>query len=488
LQIVRDLAGYSMGRSDLVRRAMSKKKHKVMEEERKNFIYGIEADDGEVVVEGCIRKGITPEAANKIYDSMMDFASYAFNKSHAAAYAVVAYYTAYCVCYFPHEFMAAMLNSVKGNGDKVPVYARAARDMNIEILPPDINESFAKFTVKEDKIRFGLTAIKNVGENIIDNICAIREEKGKFTSFEDFCSKIDTSCINKRVIESLIRAGAFDTMNVYRSKLLSVFELILDSMANQKKKNIKGQMTLFGIHNEEFEEIQIKYPDLQEFDRKNILSMEKEITGLYLSGHPLEEYEETLRKATSIKLCDLIDDASLEDDIIDESVIESKGVSDGDRVIIGGIISGVTNKITKNNNMMAFIKVEDLFGSVEVIIFPKIFERFKSLLEEDNIVLLKGRISIREEEQPKVICDTIESLEKVSKKSIYILIDKNKDVTKVKNEVSVILKQNKGNIPIFICTKEKGKFMLTKDLWVNENEKFLNFLFNRFGDNNVKII
>ncbi|GAA0177602.1 DNA polymerase III subunit alpha [Clostridium sediminicola] len=488
MQIVRDLAGYSMGRSDLVRRAMSKKKHKVMEEERKNFIYGIEDDEGNITLKGCVRNGISIEAANKIYDSMMDFASYAFNKSHAAAYAVVGYYTAYCVCYYPHEFMAAMLNSIKGNSDKVAVYTRAAKDMGIEIIPPNINESYSKFTVKEDKIQFGLTAIKNVGENIIDNICEVRDKKGKFKSFEDFCSKIDTNCINKRVIESLIRAGAYDCMNIYRSKLLAVFELMLDSIANQKKKNIDGQMSLFATNEEQFEEIKIKYPDLQEFDKRNLLSMEKEMTGLYLSGHPLEEYKETLRKSTSIKLSDITEEGSLEDDILEEAIQDNAKVQDGDRVIIGGIISTVTKKITRNNNMMAFISVEDLYGSVEVIVFPKILDKYKNLIQEDGIVLLKGRVTIREDEQPKVICDTVENIQKISTKKLYILINHNREVKKIKDELKLILEKNKGNIPVYICTKENGKFMLSRELWVNGKDELLTYLIQRFGQNNVKIV
>ena len=245
MQIVRDLAGYSMGRSDLVRRAMSKKKHKVMEEERQNFIYGIVDENGEIEVPGCIRNGISEETANKIFDQMMDFASYAFNKSHAAAYAVVAYQTAYLMYYYPTEFIAAMLNSVKGDNEKVAYYIRFANEKGIQILPPDINESYAKFTVQGNIIRFGLSAIKNVGENIIDSIVKSREEKGKFLDISDFCNKIDISSINKRVVESLIKAGAFDCFKVYRSQMLSVYEKVLDSISSSRKKNIDGQISLF---------------------------------------------------------------------------------------------------------------------------------------------------------------------------------------------------------------------------------------------------
>ncbi|MCY6483285.1 DNA polymerase III subunit alpha [Clostridium aestuarii] len=493
MQIVRDLAGYSMGRSDLVRRAMSKKKHKVMEEERKNFIYGIVDENGNVDVPGCVKNGISENAANKIYDSMMDFASYAFNKSHAAAYAVVAYDTAYLVYYYPKEYMAAMLNSVRGNSDKVSFYIRAVREMKIEILSPNINESSAKFTVPNGKIRFGLAAIKNVGDNIIENIVKIRKEKGQFTSFVDFCNKIDLSCINKRVIESLIKAGAFDCFNIYRSQLLAVYERIIDSIVNQRKKNIDGQMSLFASFKSEFKQIEIKYPNINEFDKKYLLSMEKEMTGLYLSGHPLQEYEITLKNATSAKTIDIIGDGALEEELLDEAAkhIEEKNAKfkDGDRVIIGGIISEVTRKITKNNSMMAFIRLEDLYGSMEVIIFPKTLEKFNDLILEDEIVLIKGRITKREDEQPKVLCDNIQRLVKISNKKLYIQIESDKDVKKTTNELKSEFLKNKGDMPVYICTKrERKKYMLKRELWIKEEDKLLNFLIEKFGEPNIKVI
>lgn len=482
-----------MGRSDLVRRAMSKKKHKEMEKERANFIYGIEDENGNVVVPGCLRNGIDEKSANKIYDQMMDFASYAFNKSHAAAYAVVAYYTAYLVYYYPTEFMAAMLNSVRGNSDKVAVYVRAAKEMEIDTLPPDINKSYGKFTVQKGKIRFGLSAIKNVGENIINGIVKAREEKGEFQSFVDFCNKIDTVSINKRMVESLIKAGAFDCFGVYRSKLLAVYEKVLDSVTNQRKKNIDGQLSLFSTLTEEFKEIEIKFPDIKEFDKKYKLAMEKEMTGLYLTGHPLEEYEEALKRQTSAKTIDIIGDGSLEEDIIDDVTRhieeENSKIKDGDRVILGGIITEATRKITKNNSMMAFIKLEDLYSTIEVIIFPKILDSFRELIVEDEIVLVRGRVTKREDEQAKIICDGVEKLVNFKSKKLYILVESNKEVKPNIRELKPVLLSNSGNIPVYICTKqEREKFLLSRDYWISDEEKLLTRLKEKYGESNIKLL
>ncbi|KGM94802.1 DNA polymerase III subunit alpha [Clostridium novyi A str. 4552] len=493
MQIVRDLAGYSMGRSDLVRRAMSKKKHKVMEEERKNFIYGIQDEKGNVIVPGCLRNGISEEAANKIYDQMMDFASYAFNKSHAAAYAVVAYYTAYLVHYYPTEFMAAILNSVRGNSDKVAVYIRAAKQMEIEVLPPNINKSFGKFTVQNGKIRFGLSAIKNVGENVVDNIAKVREEKGEFNSFVDFCNKISSGSINKRMVESLVKAGAFDCFGIYRSQILAVYEKIIDSVVNQRKKNIDGQMSLFGSFDDEFKDTEIKYPAIDEFDKKNKLAMEKEMTGLYLTGHPLEEYEEILRNRTSAKTTDIIIDESLEEELIDEVTLhveeQNSKIKDGDKVIIGGLITNVTRKITRTNSMMSFITLEDLYSSIEVIIFPKTLEQFNRMIMEDEIVLIKGRVTKREDEQPKIICDYVERVFNFSSKKLYIQIENKKILKQTMNDIKQIALLNNGNIPIYICTKEeRKKFLIAREFWINENEDVLKIIKQRYGEENVKLL
>lgn len=482
MQIVRELAGYSMGRSDLVRRAMSKKKHKVMEEERRNFIHGIVDDTGKIEVPGCIRNGISEEIANKIFDQMMDFASYAFNKSHAAAYAVVAYQTAYLMYYYPTEFIAAMLNSVKGDNEKVAYYIRFANEKGIQILPPDINESYAKFTVRENTIRFGLSAIKNVGENIIDSIVKSREDKGKFGDISDFCNKIDISSINKRVVESLIKAGAFDCFKVYRSQMLSVYEKVLDSISSSRKKNLDGQISLFGSFNDE--SIKIQYPKIKEFEKRHILTMEKEMTGLYLSGHPLEEYEQTLKTRISTKISDILANGSLE-----EGFVQEAKVKDGDIVIVGGIITEITKKFTKNNDMMAFIRLEDLYGGIEVIVFPKVFQKFKSLVAEDGLILIKGRVSLREEEQPKILCETIEPLVKTDSENLYILIENEKVLKEKLVELKSLFLQFKGDIPVYLCTKsERKKFRLDREFWINHDTELMSNLKTKLGHENVKII
>ncbi|HCL4446472.1 TPA: DNA polymerase III subunit alpha [Clostridium botulinum] len=482
MQIVRDLAGYSMGRSDLVRRAMSKKKHDVMEQERRNFIYGNE-DQG---VKGCINNGIDENVANSLFDSMMDFASYAFNKSHAAAYAVVGFQTAYLIRYYPTEFIAAMLNSVKGDNDKVSFYVNFAKTLGIEIIAPNINESYSNFTVKDNRIIFGLTAVKNVGEKGIDNIVLSREQKDKFIDLSDFFNKVDTSIINKRLVESLIKAGAFDCLKVYRSKMLAVFEKIMDGIQKQKRNNIEGQVNLFmDIMDNKESSIDIKYPNIKEFDKKYILQMEKEMTGLYFSGHPLEEYEETLKIQTSHLISDIISKESLEGNLVD--TISS--IKDGDKVVVGGMITHVSKKLTRNNDMMAFIVLEDLYSSIEVIVFPKIFNMARNIINEDEVVLLKGRVSLREDEQPKLICEFMELLVKINSEKLYILVEEKKDIKLKLQETKGVFLQHKGNIPVYFCTnKERKKFRIDRELWVNGSRELMDNLRNMFGENNVKIL
>lgn len=484
MQIVRDLAGYSTGRSDLVRRAMSKKKIKVMEQERKNFIHGIANEKGEIEVAGCIRNGISEATANKLFDSMMDFASYAFNKSHAAAYAVVAFQTAYLIYYYPAEFLAAMLNSFMGDSNKVANYLRYAESLGIKLLPPDINESYSKFTVKENKIRFGLAAVKNVGTNVIDSIVKTRNQKGKFTDLTDFCSKIDLSAVNKRAVESFIKCGAFDCFKIYRSRMLAVYDQILDGLSSMKKRNIDGQMNLFTDFNDSAK-IEVKYPDIREYDSKYILALEKEMTGLYISGHPLEEYEQTLKLVTNTKISDLLTSETLEDALVENT---SK-YNDGDNVIIGGIISEVSKKITKNNAMMAFLRVEDMYGSIEVIVFPKSFEKAKSMIFEDSIVLIKGRISIREEEQTKILVEKIEPLVKVNTQKIYIQIENDDALRNTLEQLKPKLLEFKGSTPIYICTKvERKKYRMDREFWTDESTEIISYLRNKFGDKNVKVM
>ena len=490
MEIVRKLGGYSMGRSDMVRRAMSKKKHKVMEEERKNFIYGITDENGNVEVPGCVRNGISEEAGNKIFDTMMDFASYAFNKSHAAAYAVVGYQTAYLMRYYPVETIAAMLNSVMGTAEKVSNYIKFAESQGIQVLPPDINESYSKFTVKGDSIRFGLAAIKNVGWNVVESIVKSRKEKGKFTSLEDLIDKIDLSAVNKRAIESLIKAGALDEFKVFRSRLLAVFEKVMDGASNERKRNIDGQMSLFGLAEDVIDIPKIVFPNIKEFDKRHILLMEKEMTGLYLSGHPLDEYKQSLKLQTSttIETIEKSYEIFLEsiNAELDESMIsEEPVINDNDTVILGGILTEVNQKVTRNNTMMAFLKLEDLTGTIEVIVFPKALDRLK----EDTLVKLKGRVSIKEDELPKIICENIEGLEKINGNKLYIRVKDKGAIREASNFIKNIIGDCLGNTPIYLFDAEKRQnYRLSKDKWINEDDEVIENLKNHFGEENVKLI
>ena len=494
MEIVRKLGGYSMGRSDMVRRAMSKKKHKVMEEERKNFIYGITDENGYVEVPGCVRNGISEEAGNKIFDTMMDFASYAFNKSHAAAYAVVGYQTAYLMRYYPVETIAAMLNSVMGTAEKVSNYIKFAESQGIQVLPPDINESYSKFTVKGDSIRFGLAAIKNVGWNVVESIVKSRKEKGKFTSLEDLIDKIDLTAVNKRAIESLIKAGALDGFKVFRSRLLAVFEKVMDGASNERKRNIDGQMSLFGLAEDAIDIPKIVFPNIKEFDKRHILLMEKEMTGLYLSGHPLDEYKQSLKLQTSttIETIEKSYEIFLEsiNAELDESMIsEEPIINDNDTVIVGGILTEVNQKVTRNNTMMAFLKLEDLTGTIEVIVFPKALDRLRDIIKEDTLVKLKGRVSIKEDELPKIICENIEGLEKINGNKLYIRVKDKGAIREASNVIKNIIGDYLGNTPIYLFDAEKRQnYRLSKDKWINEDDEVIENLKNHFGEENVKLI
>ena len=383
MQIVRDLAGYSLGRSDLLRRAMSKKKAAVMEKERKIFIYG----DEETGVPGCIKNGIDEQTANKIYDEMIDFAKYAFNKSHAAAYAVVSYQTAWLKYYFPVEYMAALMTSVIDNPSKVSEYIYACRQMNIKILPPDINKGEANFSVDGGDIRYGLAAIKSIGRPVIKAIVEDREELGLFQNLEDFITRLSAkNILNKRTIENLIKAGALDTLGGTRKQFMSIYVQIVDHVTQEKKNSMVGQMTLFDLVSEDQkEEFQIRMPDVGEYSKETLLAFEKEVLGIYVSGHPLEAYEEKWKKSIS---------ATTADFQLDEETGHTK-VHDGAKEIIGGMITEKTIKHTKTNQMMAFITIEDLLGTVEVVVFPRDYEKNRDYLEADSKVFVRGRVSDR---------------------------------------------------------------------------------------------
>lgn len=495
MEIVRKLAGYSMGRSDMVRRAMSKKKHKVMEEERKNFIHGI-VENGEVVVPGCIRNGISEEIANKIFDNMMDFASYAFNKSHAAAYAVVGYQTAYLMKYYPVEMLAAMMNSIMGISEKVAHYIGIAESLGIQVLPPDINESYSKFTVNGDKIRFGLSAVRNVGSNVVEGIVKARKNRGKFESLVDFINKMEPSSLNKRAVECLIKAGAMDGFKVFRSKMLAVHEKLIENISSDKRRNIDGQISLFGA-TEELKNPEVRYPEIKEFDKRNILAMEKEMTGLYITGHPLDDYVKSLKVQTTNEISEVYSssetlDTNETDEIITGIEIFNKGNSlhDNDRVIFGGILSSVNQKITRNNAIMAFLTLEDLTGSIEVIVFPKTLESVKPLCVTDSLVVVKGRLSIKEDEAPKLICESIEPLEKINSSKLYLRLEDSEKAKQFNFYLKELLTEDrKGDTPIyFYASKENKKFRAPRDRWISLESDIKEILIEKLGEENVKIV
>ena len=401
MQIVRQLAGYSLGRADLVRRAMGKKKLDVMAKERENFIYGQTDENGNVVIPGCVRNGIDAQSANKIFDEMAEFAKYAFNKSHAAAYAVVSYRTAYLKRYYPEEFMAATLNSFLGNLDKVPEYIDECRRMGIEILKPNINKSFTKFTVDNKKIRFGLGSVKNVGVAAVDAIVAEREKNGEYKGFTDFCERIQSEAVNKKCIECLIKAGAFDDFEQTRSTLVASFEGIIDTISDSSKKSMAGQVTMFDLGNqdEKLEEMKYTFNNVKEFSERELLKYEKEMLGIYISGHPLDKLRNEIQKNTTINTMQM---AKMKE--------ENDLSSDGKNVKFAGIVTSVKKKFTKNNTRMAFVTVEDLYGTCQIIVFENCYAQCANLLVEDSIVVVEGRLSIREDDDTSIVAREIKEL------------------------------------------------------------------------------
>lgn len=422
MQIVRDLAGYSMGRADLVRRAMGKKKLDVMEKEREVFINGQVDENGNIIVPGCVRNGIDAKSADKIFDEMSEFAKYAFNKSHAACYAVVSYRTAYLKAYYPAEFMAATLNSYLGNLDRVPQYIDECKKLGIEILKPDINKSYEKFTVEGGKIRFGLGSIKNVGTVPVENIVKERKENGEYKGFTDFCERIAEAQVNKKCVESLIKAGVFEEFEQTRATLLASFESIIDTIQSGKKKKFDGQVSMFDLgtqeEKEEREKQKYKFEEYEELPEKELLSMEKEMLGIYISGHPLEKLKEQIMHLTNINTMDLaalndqsstMNSSDLNEIQMQNMVAKNKFV-DGQKVKYAGIITSIKKKYTKNNKIMAFITIEDLYGTAEVIAFENaVINAGKSLIEE-NIVIVDGRLSIREDADTTIIANEIRDL------------------------------------------------------------------------------
>lgn len=512
MQIVRDLGGYSYGRSDLVRRAMSKKKMDVMLEEKEYFINGKLDENGNVEIAGCVRNGVPREAAEEIFNSMVSFAEYAFNKSHAAAYAVVAYETGYLKVHYPVEYMAALMTSVMGDSRSISNYMRNCQEMGIEVLPPDVNYSGKKFTVEDGKIRFGLLGIKNVGEQVIDAIIEAREEKGKFSDIFKLIENVDIHRMNKKAMESMIKAGALASLSENRAAMLGIYESLIESAQSNAKRNIEGQLSLFQMAAETMDQSQNsnKLPDIKNFDKDVLMALEKEMLGVYITDHPLKEYEDRIRRVTSLTAQDLAD--VLENE---ENGTISDKVQDGMKARMAGIITSKKNLITKNNKMMAFVDMEDLYGTVEVVVFPNVFERCANLIGEDTIIGVSGTINFKEGEMPKLLADNIVDLkdedsigllnQKSNKKNwnrtgvkkvneeqpdgiVKIRIpesDKDK-VPATLEKLKAVMLRHPGKCQSIVYLPEGGSFRTSRELWVEPDDKFKEMIVSIVGINNYK--
>ncbi len=475
MQIVRDLAGYTLGRSDLVRRAMSKKKVSVMEKERKNFVYG----NPEEGVPGCISNGIDEKTANKIYDEMIDFAKYAFNKSHAAAYAVVAYQTAYLKYYYPLEYMASLMSSVMGHIGKISEYIFTCRQMGIPVLPPSVNEGESYFSVSGGAIRYGLSAIKSVNHAFIKNLCEERKERGKFTSLLDFLTRMADKEINKRVVENLIKAGALDNLGATRKQSMMVYAGIMEGLAQDKKNTMAGQMTLFDLAGEEEKsDFEVKMPEVGEYARETYLGFEKEVLGIYISGHPLEEYEEKLKKNVTRVTTDFL---------IEEDTGQTKA-QEGEIAMVGGMIVDKTIKYTKQNQTMAFITLEDLVGNLEIIIFPKNYEKNSHMLNLDAKVFVRGRVVTEEEKNGKLICEKIYSFDDTPKE-LWIQFATKEEYSQKEGKLMELLQSGDGTSQVVVyISGEKLMKRLPPRYGIGITPEQMNSFTNFFGEKNVKVV
>ena len=475
MQIVRDLGGYTLGRSDLLRRAMSKKKAAVMEKERQNFVYG-NPQEG---VPGCIKNGISEEVANKIYDDMIDFAKYAFNKSHAAAYAVVSYQTAWLKYYYPLEFMASLMTSVIDNPTKVAGYHLTCRQMGIEILPPDVNKGQGGFTVEEGKIRYGLSAIKSIGRPVIAALVEERERGGQFKSLKDFIQRMSGKDINKRTVESFIKSGALDSLGGTRKQFMTVYSHVIDAVNQERKTTMTGQMSLFDLMDEEAKkEYEVAMPNVGEYEKEQLLAMEKEVLGFYVSGHPLEQYETMWRK----RISNITTDFALD---------EETGyplVKDQAKAIVGGMITGMTIKYTKTNQTMAFVTVEDLVGVVEVIVFPKTYEKYRHLLETDKKVFVTGRVSAEDDKPSKLICESMQEFEDFPRE-LWIQFPDKESYQEKEQDMYDILRDSDGKDRVAIYIRNPRAVKKLSENWtVDAREELLEKLKETFGAENVKIV
>ncbi len=498
LQIVQKLAGYSLGKADLLRRAMSKKKHDVMQKERQYFIYGQKDENGNVIIPGAIANGIDESIAKSIFDEIMDFASYAFNKSHAAAYAVVAYQTGYLKAFYPKEYMAALISSTMDNTDKTVGYIAECADLGIKTLPPDINKSLYCFSVENNSLRFGLEAIKNIGHSFPVEIEKERKSGGEFKNLLDFFERMLGKDLNKRAAENLIKCGAFDCFGAKRSQLLAVYENVLAAVIDERKNSIEGQFSLFeDTENENASELDL--PDIKELPKKDLLAFEKDTAGMYLSGHPLDDYKEQLKKISTTTLQRI--NALVETNENGEFIIKQNApLKDGDRVIIGGIITARKNMTTKSNTQMAFLTFEDLYSSIEVIVFPKVYIKYSGIVLPDSIIVLKGRLSIRDDESPKIILESaypfdapdeaheISMAENGIKKPqiVYIkLTAQNEDKW---DKIKEVIKNHRGETPVRVYFERTSRVVeVSKELFCTKDEKVISEISNIIGKDNVKI-
>ena len=475
MQIVRDLAGYTWGRSDLVRRAMSKKKQSVMEQERKNFVYG-NPDEG---VKGCVLNGIPEQVANKIYAEMIDFAKYAFNKSHAAAYAVVSYQTAYLKYYYPVEYMASLMSSVMSHVTKISEYIFTCRQMGIPVLPPSVNEGESHFSVSGGSIRYGLSAIKSISHVFIEKLCEERREHGPFLSLKDFLERMAKREVNKRMVENLIKSGALDGLGATRKQGMMAYAGIMDSIAQERKHNMAGQMTLFEFAGEEAKaDFEVKLPDVGEYPKETYLGFEKEVLGIYISGHPLEEYEEKWRKNITRVTADFM---------LDEETGQAK-VLDGEIATVGGMIVDKTVKYTKQNQMMAFLTLEDLVGTLEIIIFPKSYEKASHLLEVDGKVFVRGRVSAEEEKNSKLICEKVYSFDD-TKKELWLQFPNRRAYEEKEAQLLDMIKESDGKDSVVIYISGEKMMKRLPPSWnIGIFPGVINRLTNFLGGKNVKVV
>ena len=511
MQIVRDLGGYSYGRSDLVRRAMSKKKMDVMLEEKEYFIHGKTDDDGNVEIAGCVRNGVPEDAAEEIFNQMVSFAEYAFNKSHAAAYAVLAYETGYLKVHYPAEFMAALMTSVTGDANSISKYMRNCQEMGIQVLPPDVNESDKKFSVTDGKIRFGLSGVKNVGDGVIDAIIEARETKGIPGDIFRFIENLDVHKINKKAIESLIKAGALDCFDPNRAAHIGIYESLIESAQSSAKKNIEGQLSLFQLAADTMEESNVvnRLPAVKNFEKSVLLAQEKEMLGVYLTDHPLREFEERIAKMTTVTAQDLADVLDSE-----ENGSQHSFVRDGMQAVMAGIITGKKTLITKNNKMMAFLNIEDLYGAVEIVVFPNIYDRYSSILQEDTIISVTGSINFKEGEMPKLLAENIVDLRelkdaipedsakdmpekfgsgRLSAKAarqpqglIKIKLPQGVDKDEILEQIRQVMRSHPGECQTIIYLPEGGSFRTDESLWVVPDHDFQQKITDLVGAENYK--